>query len=89
MSPVGNLPAFIAREAFGGKRYWRRCGAKREVALIIHDAQALDVAGPLDVFAEANASLSSDEAYDCLLPTLLADDQDEVGSGTAALCDLA
>jgi transcriptional regulator GlxA family with amidase domain len=41
---------------------------KREVALIIHDGvQALDVAGPLDVFAEANGFLPSDEAYDCLL----------------------
>lgn len=42
--------------------------AKREVALIIHDGvQALDVAGPLDVFAEANASLRADDAYDCVL----------------------
>ncbi|MHA6692776.1 GlxA family transcriptional regulator [Devosia sp. A449] len=41
---------------------------KREVALIIHDGvQALDVAGPLDVFAEANGFLPSNEAYDCLL----------------------
>ncbi|MHA6646023.1 GlxA family transcriptional regulator [Mesorhizobium sp. A623] len=42
--------------------------AKREVALIIHDGvQALDVAGPLDVFAEANAFLRADETYDCVL----------------------
>lgn len=41
---------------------------RKEVALIIHDGvQALDVAGPLDVFAEANALLPADEAYDCLL----------------------
>lgn len=41
---------------------------RREVALVIHDGvQALDVAGPLDVFAEANALLPADEAYDCLL----------------------
>ncbi|MHA6728816.1 GlxA family transcriptional regulator [Devosia sp. A369] len=41
---------------------------KREVALIIHEGvQALDIAGPLDVFAEANGFLPSDEAYNCLL----------------------
>lgn len=50
--------------------------AKRRVALIIHDGvQALDVAGPLDVFAEANALLPAEEAYDCLL---LAADTDAV-----------
>ena len=42
--------------------------AKKDVALIIHDGvQALDVAGPLDVFAEANALLPADEAYHSLL----------------------
>ncbi len=41
---------------------------KRDVALIVHDGvQALDVAGPLDVFAEANGFLAPDEAYDCRL----------------------
>lgn len=41
---------------------------RRTVALIIHEGvQALDVAGPLDVFAEANALLPADEAYECLL----------------------
>lgn len=42
--------------------------ARRQVALVIHEGvQALDVAGPLDVFAEANAALTSGEGYDCLL----------------------
>ena len=42
--------------------------AKRDVALIIHDGvQALDVAGPLDVFAAANGFLPDDEGYNCLL----------------------
>ncbi len=42
--------------------------AKREVALIIHDGvQALDVAGPLDVFAAANGFVPDDEGYNCLL----------------------
>lgn len=41
---------------------------RKEVALIIHDGvQALDVAGPLDVFAEANAFLPEGEGYDCYL----------------------
>lgn len=40
--------------------------AKKQVALVIHEGvQALDVAGPLDVFAEANAFLSKGEGYDC------------------------
>lgn len=39
---------------------------KKQVALVIHDGvQALDVAGPLDVFAEANTFLSKGEGYDC------------------------
>ena len=42
--------------------------AKREVALIIHDGvQALDVAGPLDVFAAANGFLPEQDHYRCLL----------------------
>jgi len=41
---------------------------KREVALIIHDGvQALDVAGPLDVFAAANDFVGDDDGYICLL----------------------
>ncbi|QJU58131.1 GlxA family transcriptional regulator [Sphingomonas sp. AP4-R1] len=44
---------------------------RREVALLIHDGvQALDVAGPLDVFAEANGFLPPDHGYDCLLVAL-------------------
>jgi transcriptional regulator GlxA family with amidase domain len=42
--------------------------AKKDVALVIHDGvQALDVAGPLDVFAEANGFLAADEGYRCLI----------------------
>nr|WP_202948641.1 helix-turn-helix domain-containing protein [Novosphingobium sp. AP12] len=42
--------------------------ARKEVALVIHDGvQALDVAGPLDVFAEANGFVSHDDRYDCRL----------------------
>lgn len=42
--------------------------ARQQVALIIHaGVQALDVAGPLDVLAEANAALPSDQGYDCWL----------------------
>lgn len=41
---------------------------RKEVALIIHEGvQALDVAGPLDVFAEATAELSPSRGYRCLL----------------------
>jgi len=40
----------------------------REVALVIHDGvQALDVAGPLDVFAEANGFLPEHQHYRCVL----------------------
>lgn len=40
----------------------------KEIALIIHDGvQALDVVGPLDVFAEADAMLPVGEGYRCLL----------------------
>jgi transcriptional regulator GlxA family with amidase domain len=39
-----------------------------KVALVVHDGvQALDVAGPSDVFAEANAFLAEDERYEILL----------------------
>lgn len=42
--------------------------AKKDVALIIHaGVQALDVAGPLDVFAEATGLLGSDDGYTCHL----------------------
>ena len=42
--------------------------AKRDIALVIHDGvQSLDVAGPLDVFAEANGFLAEGEGYRCLL----------------------
>jgi transcriptional regulator GlxA family with amidase domain len=42
--------------------------ANREVAIVIHDGvQALDVAGPLDVFAAANGFLPSQDHYRCLL----------------------
>jgi transcriptional regulator GlxA family with amidase domain len=42
--------------------------AIREVAVIIHEGvQALDVAGPLDVFAAANGFLPTDDHYRCLL----------------------
>ncbi len=41
---------------------------RRDVALVVHDGvQALDVAGPLDVFAEANGFLGGEEGYDSLL----------------------
>jgi len=39
--------------------------ARRSVAIVIHEGvQALDVAGPLDVFAEANGFLEPDTGYD-------------------------
>lgn len=39
----------------------------RDVALVIHEGvQCLDVAGPLDVFAEANGFLGEDNGYRCL-----------------------
>jgi transcriptional regulator GlxA family with amidase domain len=42
--------------------------ARREVALVIYEGvQALDVAGPLDVFATANGFLAESDRYDCLL----------------------
>ena len=40
----------------------------RQVAIVIHDGvQALDVAGPLDVFAEANAFVAVEDRYETLL----------------------
>lgn len=40
----------------------------REIAIVIHEGvQALDVAGPLDVFAEAASRLSPSQGYRCLL----------------------
>jgi hypothetical protein len=42
--------------------------ANREVAVVIHDGvQALDVVGPLDVFAAANGFLPKEDRYRCLL----------------------
>lgn len=42
--------------------------ARKEVAIIIHEGvQALDVAGPVDVFAEANGFLPPAEHYETLL----------------------
>jgi transcriptional regulator GlxA family with amidase domain len=39
-----------------------------KVALVVHaGVQALDVAGPIDVFAEANAFLAEDDRYETLL----------------------
>ena len=41
---------------------------RNSVALIVHEGvQALDVAGPLDVFAEANGFLVEGVGYDCVL----------------------
>lgn len=40
----------------------------RDVALVIHEGvQCLDVAGPLDVFAEANGFLEEGDGYRCLI----------------------
>jgi transcriptional regulator GlxA family with amidase domain len=42
--------------------------ARKDVALLIHDGvQALDVAGPLDVLAEANRFVPAGEGYDLVL----------------------
>lgn len=41
---------------------------KRTVAVVIYEGvQALDVAGPLDVFAAANGFVAEDDRYDCML----------------------
>lgn len=40
----------------------------RDVAIVVHEGvQALDVAAPLDVFAEANGFVASDQGYRCFL----------------------
>ncbi len=40
----------------------------KDVAMIVHEGvQCLDVAGPLDVFAEANRFLPEDDGYRCLI----------------------
>lgn len=40
----------------------------KDVVVIIHDGvQCLDVAGPLDVFAEANSFLGDDDGYRCVI----------------------
>lgn len=42
--------------------------AGRDVAIVIHEGvQALDVAGPLDVFATANDFLPEEDQYNCVL----------------------
>ena len=42
--------------------------AIRKVAVVIHDGvQALDVAGPVDVFNEANSHLAEDDRYEAVL----------------------
>lgn len=42
--------------------------ARRSVALLVQDGvQALDVAGPCDVFAEASTFLPEGDGYDCLI----------------------
>ena len=42
--------------------------ANRDIAIVIHDGvQALDVAGPLDVFAAANGFLPEEDRYRCQL----------------------
>src|ERR1700755_3484354 len=42
--------------------------AVQKVAIAIHDGvQALDVAGPVDVFAEANAYIPAGDQYETLL----------------------
>jgi transcriptional regulator GlxA family with amidase domain len=41
---------------------------KRDIAVVVYDGvQALDVAGPLDVFSTANGFLPEDEQYQCFL----------------------
>lgn len=62
---------------------------KREVAIVIHEGvQALDVAGPLDVFAEAASRLSPGLGYSC---RLIARTRDPVRSsnGMVLLPDLS
>jgi transcriptional regulator GlxA family with amidase domain len=59
------------------------------VAIVIHEGvQALDVAGPVDVFAEANAYLPADDRYEVLL--VAADRQPlRASNGMRMLADLA
>lgn len=62
---------------------------EKEIALVIHDGvQALDVAGPLDVFSAANDFLPAQDRYRCLL---LAEAKAPVGSsnGMRMLPDLS
>jgi len=57
--------------------------AKKDVVLIIHEGvQALDVAGPLDVFAAANGFLPDEDGYNCLL---VAEDTNPVRSSNGML----
>ena len=65
---------------------------RRAVALIIYEGvQALDVAGPLDVFAEANAVLPPEETYCVLLAATSdgaghQDDEHDLGEDVLANC---
>ena len=63
--------------------------AERDVAIVIHDGvQALDVAGPLDVFAEANDLLPRGDRYACLL-VAAAPSRLRASNGMALTPDLA
>lgn len=63
--------------------------AEREVAIVIHDGvQALDVAGPLDVFAEASGLLPPGDRYVCLLIAAVADGV-RASNGMALVPDFA
>jgi len=47
---------------------WRKSMTAKKVAIVIHDGvQALDVAGPIDAFHEANTHLPTAERYEALL----------------------
>ncbi|MEI7037201.1 GlxA family transcriptional regulator [Fulvimonas yonginensis] len=61
----------------------------RTVAIVIHEGvQALDLAGPVDVFAEANAYLAADDRYEVRL--VAADRQPlRASNGMQMLADLA
>jgi transcriptional regulator GlxA family with amidase domain len=61
---------------------------KRTVAIVIHEGvQALDVAGPVDVFTESNHYLNSDDHY---VTTLVATDREPLraSNGIRLLADL-
>ena len=61
-------PAILADAVHGRAHSSGTILAKKTVALLIHDGvQALDVAGPLDVFSEANGFLSDGDGYDLKL----------------------